>query len=157
MMKKYVEFITESKKDDCVDALKKMLKSKPKVTDRGKSTDKYDDYSGRYPDVKGIYPMSAMKKYLKDKGFTTSNVDAALNVLQNDKEYDLKTIKVKNFFGNETVPHFYSDLSETEAKDIKKGLEQKSKEMNEDMIKKRAEQKKSLDKNQKTRKSPKKK
>jgi len=157
-MLKYTEFITESKKDDCVAELKKMLKKKPKISDRGKPSDKhYNDYSKSYPDVKGIYPLSSIKKYLKDAGFTSDNVDSAINVLQNDKEFKLKSIKVKDYlYGNELVPHFYVDLTSDEAKEIKKDLEAKSKEMNADKVSKRSELKKSAEKNTKGVKSKKK-
>lgn len=131
MIRKYDEFVNESKKEDCIEALKKMLKSKPKVS-LGKPTDKrFNDFSENYPDVKGIYSLASMKRYLTGKGFTKNNVDKALVDLQKDKEYDLKSINVKNYlYKNQNVPHYYIDLTKQEATEIKKDLEGKSKEMN---------------------------
>jgi hypothetical protein len=137
-MKKYLEFINESKKEDCVGAIKNMLKKKPTIK-MGKPTDsRFKDLSENYPDVKGIYSLSAMIRHLKDKGFTSNNVDAAIAVLKKDKEFDLEVINVKNYlYSGELVPHYYTDLTKSEAQEIKKELQTKSRELNKKVDKKK--------------------
>jgi len=142
-MKKYLEFINESKKEDCVEAIKKMLKNKPTVK-MGKPTDsRFKDLSKNYPDVKGIYSLASMVRHMKDKGFTSKNVDDAIAMLKKDKEFDLQTVNVKNYlYRGESVPHYYTDLSKDEANVIKKELQSKSRELNKESIEKRKEAKK---------------
>jgi len=141
-MKKYLEFITESKKDDAREAIVKMLEKKPLVKMGKPSDTRFKDLSDSYPDVKGIYPLSAIIRHLKDK-FTTSNVDSAIQDLQKDKEFDLKHISVKNYlYRGESVPHYYVDLSKSEANEIKKELQSESRELNKEAIQKRKDTKK---------------
>jgi len=142
-MKKYLEFINESKKEDCVEAIKKMLKNKPTVK-MGKPTDsRFKDLSKNYPDVKGIYSLASMVRHMKDKGFTSKNVDDAIAMLKKDKEFDLQTVNVKNYlYRGESVPYYYTDLSKDEANVIKKELQSKSRELNKEAIEKRKEAKK---------------
>lgn len=144
MIRGYFDFINESKKEEAVEALKKMLQDKPAVTDKGKPSDsRFNDYSDRYPQkIQGIYSIADMKRHLRDKGFTTDNVDQAFHELKNDKEFDIKSISVKNYLYDENVPHFYIDMTKEEAKEIKKDLEEQSKEMNQDKIEKRKERSK---------------
>lgn len=144
-MKKYLEFINESKKEDCKEAIKKMLKNKP-VVKMGKPTDsRFKDLSDNYPDLKGIYSLSAIIRYLKDKGFTSKNVDSAMDDLKkdDDDDFELKTISVKNYlYRGAIVPHYYTDLSKDEATEIKKEIQTKSREMNKEAIEKRKEARK---------------
>lgn len=142
-MKKYLEFINESKKEDAKEAIIEMLDKKP-VVKMGKPSDsRFKDLSDSYPDVKGIYPLSAIIRHLKDKGFTSSNIDSAIDDLKKDKEFELEFVSVKNYlYRGESVPHYYTGLTKKEANEIKKDLQSQSREMNKEAIQKRKDARK---------------
>ncbi len=126
MVQKYTEFINEAKKDDAKAEIIKMLDSKPTIT---MSSDKW-------PTEKGIYSQSAIIKFLKGK-FTTDQVLGGLNDLNNDKKSDLKNIKVKNYYYNETYPYYFMGLTEDEAKKAKESYEEKNEVTNKGAIDKK--------------------
>jgi hypothetical protein len=129
-VKKYGEFINESKKDDAQSEIIKMLEDKPTVTMS----------SEKWPTEKGIYSQAGIIKFLKGK-FSNNQVLNALHDIKNDKKIGLKSIKVKNFEYNENYPYYYLGLSESEAKDIKDKYEEKNEIDNKKTINKRAEAK----------------
>ena len=148
---KFNEFVNESKasekKDKNTDIVISMLKDKPVVKIESET----------YPDQKDAYSLAGIKKYCKEKGVSSADVDAVINKLQNDKESDLKTIKIKNFHYNEMNPHFYIGLTEDKVKKVKDDLEAESKEMSKpeiakkDAIKKKVE---AIAKEKKEKKAP---
>jgi hypothetical protein len=118
----------ESKKDKSVELLTKLLKSKTKI-----------EMSDKWPTEQGIYSLSGVKRYFKDNGLTNNDADQAVNKLQGDKKSGIKSVKVKNFHYGETYPYFYISLSDSEATEAKKKMEDWSKEQAKPEIEKKKE------------------
>lgn len=129
-VKRYDQFINESKKDDAKEEILKMLDSKPTVTMS----------SEKWPTEKGMYTQAGIIKHLKDK-YTNHQVLNALHDIKNDKKIALKHLTIKNYHYNENYPYYYIGLSEAEAKEIKDKYEEKNEVANKKTIDKRQETK----------------
>jgi DNA mismatch repair ATPase MutS len=130
-IKKYTDFINEARinKDEVIDALTKMFKDKPHVE------------MDTLPNEKGIYSLAGMKKYLSGK-YTSLQVSNAHGDLLNDKNVDIKVIKVRVESWSENVPYWYMDLTEAQAKKIKEEYEEQEKSKNKEEIEKKEKHKK---------------
>lgn len=140
MVLKFGEFITEAKKDkgSSVEFLVKVLKDKPSI--------KMGD---TFPNEKGAYTASGLKKYFVENGFKKSDVDDALHALANDKQfkskYKIEYFRCKNYYYNENYPYNYMDLSKEQVEDLKSKMEEESKGQAKPKIEQReATKKKSL-------------
>ena len=111
MIKKFDEFIYESKKDkeSLLALLVKLLTEKPEIK-LG---------SDKYPDEKGAYSLSGIKKYFKDNDKTGSDADEALYQIKNNRTYTINSLSAKNYSFNESVPYFYMNLDSNKVKIIK--------------------------------------
>lgn len=131
-IQKYSDFLlNEAKvsKSDVVSDLLDMLKKKPSVSMDSMSTEK------------GIYSLSGMKKYFADK-YTGTIVGNALGDLQNDKNVDIKSIRVKVSVWKELVPYWYIGLTDTQVKKLKEDYEKEESNKNKkEVVKKEASKK----------------
>lgn len=97
----------ESKKDDLVELLIKLLDEKPEVKTE----------SEFYPKQKGLYSLASIKKYFTSKGKTKDDADQAVNHLVNDKKFDLGKIEINHpLFGKN--PYYYTGLTKVEVDKI---------------------------------------
>ena len=137
MILKYGDFITEAKAKDkgaIVDLLIKLLEEKPKVTLSGKT----------FPDEKDAYTLAGIKKYFRDHGFTSEDVDDAFYYLgqDKDKKSKVKHFNAKNFHYDENYPYHYIGLTQAEVDKVKERIEKESQEMAKPEIEKRQAAKK---------------
>jgi len=146
---KFSEFIKEAKevqnkkdtkKDKGVELLKKLLKSKTLIAS-----------NENWPEEKGIYSFAGIKKYFKDNGLTNNDADQAINSLQNERGGELKSIRVKNYYYDESYPYLYISLSKVEAEEAKKKMENWSKEKSKPEIEKKKELAKKADETKKVK------
>lgn len=130
-VKKYLDFVNEAKanKEEVIEALKDMFKSKPNV--------KMDTV----PNEKGMYSIGGMKAHLNEKGFTNKQVDDALHTLMNDKKSGLETARVKIAQWNKTIPYWYIGLDKAEVDKLKDKYEAENLLKNKDKLEKEAEKK----------------
>jgi hypothetical protein len=130
-IQKYSDFIINEarvKKEEIIDKLLDLFKKKPHVE------------MDRLSNEKGLYSLSGMKKYLSN--YTTLQVDQALHDIRNDKSIDLKVIRVFINVWDESIPYYYMDLTEAEAKKIKSEYEEQEMKKNKEEIDKTAERRK---------------
>ena len=122
MVLKFGDFINEGKgkdKNALIALLFKLLQDKPEI--KSGST---------FPNEKGAYSMSGIKKYFIENGYTREDADDALYQVGQDKDAKakLKHFSVKNHYYNESYPYHYMDLSSTEVAKLKAKLEEESME-----------------------------
>lgn len=151
IISKFDKFVFESKSksesDKLVSLLFQILENKPKVkTENGSVEEK-------------IYSLSSLKKIFKEKGKTNDDVDDAIYQISKSKEFasKLKHVSVKNYEWNESIPHYYVGLSESEVSELKASKESASKEKNQEKIAKRQELKKSAARSAASTRKPRKK
>jgi len=115
---KYSDFVNEARvnKDEVVDALLKMFKSKPKV----KMTTGADE--------KGLYSLAGMKTYL-DK-YPSLSVGNALGDIQNDKSIGIKAVSVKVSAWKKSLPYWYLDMSADQVAKMKAEYEEEEEKKN---------------------------
>jgi len=134
--------INEAKKDKSVaiDLLIKILKEKPSI--------KLD--SKTMPDEKYAYSLAGLKKYFREKGLTSQDVDDAFYNINNDKEYKSKYklgyFGVKNQKSKLNTVYHYIDLSKEEANKLKEAINKESQEKIKPEIEKKVARKKSVEK-----------
>ena len=135
-IQKYSDFIlNEAKvnKEEVISDLTKMFKEKPNVEITS------------FPNEKGMYSLSGMKKYLSDK-YTAAQVDDAHNSIMNDKKKNgVKSVRIKIEKWNQLVPYWYMDLTTEEVNKLKEKYQNEEREKN----------KKEIDKSQSRRKEQK--
>jgi hypothetical protein len=133
MILKFGNFINEAKKnkDEIVEILTRLFKDKISV----KTTNMTQ---------KGLYSMSGIMSYFKEKGLSSQNATDALYAYQNtaDLKKDLKSISVKDYKNNTSNPYYYTSITKEEAEKIKEKIELDSKESSKAEIDKRAQAKK---------------
>lgn len=133
MIKKFDEFIFEgsrSDKEDNTNLLLKLFNEKPIVKTLSK-------------DERGAYSLSGIKKYFRENGKTNDKADDAFYLLKRDKSSrKIQSVNIKDYKFNETIPHFFIDLSEEEIDKIKSEYEKDGLEKNKDIIEKNKEAKK---------------
>lgn len=138
MVLKFEDFINEAKKDkdSTINLLVKILTDKPLIELNSKT----------FPDEKGAYTLSGLKKYFKSKGFTSGDVDDAFYTIDNNKEYKnkykIEYFNVKNYCYDQSYPYHYMGLSKSQADKLKDELTEKSKEMAKPEIEKKVALKK---------------
>lgn len=86
-------------KEKNIQLLKKFLQDKPLVS--------FED-SPSFPNEEGIYTLAGMKRYFRSIGLSNSELDDALNQLQNDKKFELKSVQVYNPTFEQKYPYFYT-------------------------------------------------
>ena len=135
---KFGDFIVEAKKDKSaiIDLLIKVLKEKPLI--------KID--SKTMPDEKDAYSLAGLKKYFRENGHTSQDVDDAFYYLHNDKEYkkkyDIGYFGVKNQKSPLNTIYHYIDISKDEANKLKEKIKEESIQKSKPEVEKKAARKK---------------
>jgi hypothetical protein len=109
-IKKYQDFINEAKKapgekkakaTKLVDDIVKMLKAAPTV-----------EMSNNWPTEKYAYTLAGIKKYMKAKDYTTTEVDDAMYRIANEKELkeikdELEHVSIEVVAQDEEYPYYF--------------------------------------------------
>lgn len=117
---KFGDFIVESKKDKSVivDLLIKVLKEKPLI--------KID--SKTMPDEKGAYSLAGLKKYFRENGHTSQDVDDAFYCINNDKEYkkkyDIEYFGVRSQKSTLNTIYHYIDIPKDDVNKLKEKIKE---------------------------------
>lgn len=136
MIKKYFDFVNEAKKapgekkekaTELVAEIIKMLNACPTV-----------EMTNDWPNEKHAYTLAGIKKYMKTKGFTTTEVDDAMTKIANDKTNDVKNVKVEVAKYNEEYPYYFieKDMDKYAIVEYYEGLQ---KDLKDKMSAKKAE------------------
>ena len=136
MIKKYFDFINEAKKapgekkekaTELVAEIIKMLNSCPTV-----------EMTNDWPNEKHAYTLAGIKKYMKTKDFTATEVDDAMTKIANDKESDVENVKVEVAKYNEEYPYYFIE-KDMDKYAIIEYYEELQKELKDKMSAKKAE------------------
>lgn len=137
---KFGDFITEAKKDKSgiIVLLIKVLKEKPTI--------KLD--SKNLPDEKDAYSLAGLKKYFRENGHTSQDVDDAFYYLNNNKEYKnkhkIESFGVKNQNSKLNTVYYYLDLKKEDAEKLKNKIKEESIEKSKPAMEKKAARKKAV-------------
>ena len=106
--------------------------------------------------LNGIYSLSTLKSFMRDKDFTNDDVDQVLYFIKNEKDLKskLKTISIKSSEYGGTIPHWYWDeyTSLDDAKKEKDRVENQGKDIFSKDVEKRKEKSERTKELTKTRK-----